>query len=216
MNALLRSAHALLALGAACLSATRADADKRDAGTCAAYASEAAQRSRLPTEIILRVMMTESRGNARATSSKGAMGCMQIMPATWSYMSSRYVLGSDSYDPRMNMIGGALYLAELAGRYGFPGAYSAYNAGPGRYERYAAGRASLPSETVAYTVRLAGTTPSPVETSAPLRWQNSVLFLIRGAPTVDRPAAAATGSDAARAWANSLFPLAGNNQPPEG
>src|SRR3546814_4117707 len=80
-------------------------------------------------------MHAESLGRPRAMSHKGAMGCMQIMPATWADLTRRHTLGGDPFDPRMNMIGGALYLAELARQFGFPGAYSAYNAGPGRYQR---------------------------------------------------------------------------------
>src|SRR3546814_7828697 len=61
----------------------------------------------------------------------------------------------------MNMIGGALYLAELARQFGFPGAYSAYNAGPGRYQRYVRRGVPLPSETVAYTAQITGGSPMP-------------------------------------------------------
>ena len=71
------------------------------------------------------------------------MGCMQIMPATWRYLTARYALGSDPWNARFNMIGGALYLAELARQFGFPGAYAAYNAGPGRYARHVRGTARL-------------------------------------------------------------------------
>src|SRR3546814_5021713 len=79
-------------------------------------------------------------------SPKGAMGCMQIMPATWRYLTGRHGLGDDPWDARFNMIGGALYLAEMARRFGFPGAYAAYNAGPERYARHVRGAASLRSE----------------------------------------------------------------------
>ncbi|WP_293977397.1 lytic transglycosylase domain-containing protein [Sphingomonas sp.] len=54
---------------------------------CAFHAPEAANRSGLPVDVVLRVMMAESGGNPRIVSSKGAMGCMQIMPATWSYLT---------------------------------------------------------------------------------------------------------------------------------
>src|SRR3546814_19550300 len=80
-------------------------------------------------------MHAESLGRPRAMSHKGAMGCMQIMPATWADLTRRHTLGGDPFDPRMNMIGGALYLAELARQFGFPGAYSAYNAVPSWEDR---------------------------------------------------------------------------------
>src|SRR3546814_21023949 len=89
---------------------------------CASHATEAALRSRLSEAAILRVMHVESRGRANAISPKGAMGCMQIMPATWRYLTGRHGLGDDPWDARFNMIGGALYLAEMARRFGFPGA----------------------------------------------------------------------------------------------
>lgn len=179
----------------------------RDRGTCAAHAAEASQRSGLRLDIVLRVMMAESGGNSRALSPKGAGGCMQIMPATWTYVSARYALGPDRFDPRMNMIGGALYLAELAARYGFPGAYAAYNAGPGRYERYVAGTAALPGETIAYTARIGRSAavgpPPPLEP----RWQEATLFLARSTrPIVRLEAARAATGDALRS-SNALFPL---------
>src|SRR3546814_20739607 len=81
----------------------------------------------------------------------------------------------------MNMIGGALYLAELARQFGFPGAYSAYNAGPGRYQRYVRRGVPLPSETVAYTAQITGGSPMParsvVAADKPTlpRWQEAGL-----------------------------------------
>src|SRR3546814_1888172 len=83
----------------------------------------------------------------------------------------------------MNMIGGALYLAELARQFGFPGAYSAYNAGPGRYQRYVRRGVPLPSETVAYTAQITGGSPMParsvVAADKPTlpRWQEAGLFM---------------------------------------
>ena len=80
------------------------------------------------------------------------------------------------------MIGGALYLAELARQFGFPGAYAAYNAGPARYARHVRGAASLPAETVAYMASLSGSAP-PLRADAQRgaapapRWQEAQLFL---------------------------------------
>lgn len=149
---------------------------------CASHASEAALRSRLSQTVILRVMHVESGGRANAISPKGAMGCMQIMPATWRYLTERHGLGADPWDPRFNMIGGALYLAEMARRFGFPGAYAAYNAGPERYARHVRGAASLPAETRAYMASLSGSAPAPMARGddarpATPRWQEAGLFL---------------------------------------
>ena len=177
--------------------------------SCAAHAPEAAARSGLSAEITLRVMRAESGGYPRALSTKGAMGCMQIMPTTWAYLSSRYALGSDPFNPRMNMIGGAMYLAELAARYGFPGAFAAYNAGPGRYERYTAGRAVLPMETIAYTARIGAVSARamPAGNSA-ARWQEAALFIARA--KVDQAAIAAKTADTpSPVRRDALFPFAG-------
>jgi hypothetical protein len=149
---------------------------------CASHAAEAARRSRISETVILRVMHVESRGRANAISPKGAMGCMQIMPATWRYLTGRHSLGADPWDPRFNMIGGALYLAEMARRFGFPGAYAAYNAGPERYARHVRGTASLPAETRAYMASLSGGAHTPRARGddarpARPRWQEAGLFL---------------------------------------
>src|SRR3546814_1101781 len=48
----------------------------------------------------LPILHAESRGNARAVSQAGAMGLMQIMPATWAMLSARHGLGADPFDVR--------------------------------------------------------------------------------------------------------------------
>ncbi|WP_245334858.1 lytic transglycosylase domain-containing protein [Bradyrhizobium mercantei] len=96
----------------------------------------------------------ESAGDVHARSPKGAMGLMQIMPATWAELRDRHNLGSDPYDPLDNILAGAAYLRELFDRYGSPGVFVAYNAGPSRYEEHLAG-GPLPDETQAYVAKLA-------------------------------------------------------------
>lgn len=215
MSGRLRLALAVLTTGTSALLPAPASAVLRDANACALHAPEAANRSGLPVDIVLRVMMAESGGNRRAVSPKGAIGCMQIMPGTWAYLSGRYSLGTNALDPRRNMIGGAMYLAELAARYGFPGAYSAYNAGPGRYERYAAGRAALPAETVAYTARIGRGGAAPTTSAAPApaqRWQEATLFLATRASSVESSVAPTDGLRATRVPVNVLFPLPANGE----
>ncbi|WP_163333825.1 lytic transglycosylase domain-containing protein, partial [Klebsiella aerogenes] len=58
------------------------------------------------------------------------------------------------YDPHDNILAGTAYLRELLDRYGSPGVFAAYNAGPSRYEEHLAG-GSLPDETRAYVAKLA-------------------------------------------------------------
>lgn len=171
-------------------------ASPRGASACTVHGPEAARRSGLPAEIILHVMRAESAGNPRAVSHKGAMGCMQIMPGTWVYLTRRYGLGSDPWDPRMNMIAGALYLAEMVARFGLPGAYSAYNAGPGRYQRHIANGVPLPRETIAYTARVTGAAPPPGAVQAAPRWQDASLFMARA--DMPRPVPARVGNDGDR------------------
>lgn len=120
----------------------------------AGHVSEAASRFGLPAHWIDAVMQAESRGNANATSVKGAMGLMQIMPQTWACLRVRYGLGANPYDQRDNVLAGAAYLRELYDRYGFDGFIAAYNAGPDRYESYLATGHALPAETVAYVARV--------------------------------------------------------------
>jgi len=204
---------ATVACAAAPLPAIAQPAGTPSAGRCIDHASEAASRARLSVDIVLRVMRAESGGRAGVVSPKGAMGCMQIMPATWAYLTRRYRLGDSAFDARMNMIGGALYLAELAARYGFPGAYSAYNAGPGRYERFVANGVALPAETIAYVARLSGNAPTRVAVPAAPRWQDAALFIARSEaqPSSTRDADNA-GDGAALRQADpapgGLFPLA--------
>lgn len=123
--------------------------------------AEASVRFAIPASWIASVMRVESAGVANLhgrpmTSRAGAMGLMQLMPATWSEMRVALGLGSDPFAPRDNILAGAGYLREMYDRFGYPGLFGAYNAGPQRYARYLAGAAKLPSETVVYLMKTAG------------------------------------------------------------
>lgn len=151
----------------------------------ATYITEAAQRFGVPETWIRAVMRVESAGDVRAISSAGAMGLMQVMPATWAELRVRHRLGGNPYDPRDNILAGAAYLREMHDRYGSPGFLAAYNAGPGRYEEYLAGR-PLPAETRAYVAALApvvggGELAGPVRVAAadPLAWTRAPLFVVQ-------------------------------------
>ncbi len=148
-----------------------------------AFIAEAAQRFGVPEAWIRAVMRAESAGDVRAISPAGAMGLMQIMPATWADLRVRHRLGGNPYDPRDNILAGAAYLREMHDRYGSPGFLAAYNAGPGRYDEYLAGR-PLPAETRAYVATLApvvggGELVGPVTVAAadPLAWTRAPLFV---------------------------------------
>ncbi len=110
-------------------------------------------------------MQAESAGDVHAVSPKGAMGLMQIMPATWAELRARHRLDDDPFKPRDNILAGTAYLREMLDRFGQKGFLAAYNAGPARYEEYLAKGRPLPRETVDYLRKLApmidGTAPAP-------------------------------------------------------
>jgi hypothetical protein len=72
------------------------------------------------------------------------------MPGTWALMRTRLNLGTNPHDPRDNIIAGTAYLRMMYDQFGYPGLFGAYNAEPGRYSAYLAGKSRLPSETTAY------------------------------------------------------------------
>jgi soluble lytic murein transglycosylase-like protein len=116
--------------------------------------AESSARFGLPVDLIRAVMAAESGGQVDAVSPKGAMGLMQVMPATWREMRAELGLGDDPFWPRDNILAGAGYLRSLRDRFGSPGDLAAYNAGPGRYQQHLDGAAPLPRETLAYVARV--------------------------------------------------------------
>ncbi len=92
-----------------------------------------AARHGLSADLVRAVIQVESGFNAHAVSSKGAMGLMQLMPAT-----ARALGLSDPFQPDDNIRGGVAYLAQLLARYHYDLqlGLAAYNAGPGSVERY--------------------------------------------------------------------------------
>lgn len=124
-------------------------------------ASEAADRFGLPVEWVLRVIDAESAGRTTLggepiTSHAGAMGLMQIMPATWASLRAQYRLGPDPHDPRDNIVAGTAYLKAMYDLFGYPGLFGAYNAGPGRYGDHVARGRPLPRETREYMAKIVG------------------------------------------------------------
>jgi soluble lytic murein transglycosylase-like protein len=123
---------------------------------------EAAQRFGIPHAWIRAVMHAESAGHthlngAPIRSKAGAMGLMQLMPATWTEMRQLHNLGIDPDNPRDNILAGTAYLRAMFDRFGYPGLFAAYNAGPARYLASLSGT-PLPKETRDY---LANVTRSP-------------------------------------------------------
>jgi soluble lytic murein transglycosylase-like protein len=121
--------------------------------------AEASARFGIPEEWISRVIKAESggqltRGGRPIVSSAGAMGLMQLMPGTWRDVRVRLGLGRDPFDPGDNILAGTFYLRAMYDRFGYPGLFAAYNAGPSRYTAFLSGSRPLPAETAAYVAAI--------------------------------------------------------------
>ena len=147
------------------------------------HVSEASRRFGLRTQLILAVIRVESANDPRAVSRAGAIGLMQIMPATWTDLRGRYHLGTDPFDPRDNIFAGTAYLREMYDLFGSPGFLAAYNAGPGRYADHLATGRPLPRETRTYVAKLAellSETALRQDSAAardPRNWRTAPLFI---------------------------------------
>ena len=82
-------------------------------------------------KLVRALIQVESAYHERARSPKGAMGLMQLMPAT-----ARQYAVADPYDPVSNIEAGIKHLAGLLQRLSVPLALAAYNAGEGAVERF--------------------------------------------------------------------------------
>ena len=119
----------------------------------------ASARFQIPETWIRQVMQAESAGrtelNGRMIVSRaGAMGLMQLMPATWLEMRAAHGLGADPFNPRDNILAGAAYLRAMHDRFGYPGLFGAYNAGPRRYAEHVQLGSRLPLETRVYLAKV--------------------------------------------------------------
>lgn len=108
----------------------------------------AANRYELDPELIRAIIAVESAFDPQAVSHKGAMGLMQLMPAT-----ARAFSVQDPFDIEQNVYAGSQFFAELMRKYGdIRLALAAYNAG----EPAVDARSQVPNypETRAYIDRV--------------------------------------------------------------
>jgi soluble lytic murein transglycosylase-like protein len=85
----------------------------------------------VPAKLVRAVIQIESAYHERARSPKGAMGLMQLMPAT-----ARQYAVADPYDPASNIEAGIKHLKSLLQRLPVALALAAYNAGEGAVQRF--------------------------------------------------------------------------------
>jgi soluble lytic murein transglycosylase-like protein len=112
--------------------------------------AESAERHAVSAPLAEAVAWQESRFHQQAVSPKGALGVMQLMPAT------ARTLGVDAADLRGNVDGGVIYLGQMLRRFegDLPRALAAYNAGPEAVVRY--GGVPPYAETKAYVQAVLG------------------------------------------------------------
>lgn len=131
--------------------------------------SDAALRNNVDPALAIEVAIAESGMNPGAVSSAGAIGIMQLMPAT----AAQY--GVDPAEPLENIEGGTAYLGDLLNQFGGNevAALAAYNWGPtnvqNAMQRWGQNwLAHAPGETQAYVGRILGNVSTQYQASGPL------------------------------------------------
>ena len=120
------------------------------AGQYDSIIEKAAISSSVEPNLLRAVIVVESGFNSHAVSKRGAIGLMQLMPATATRFGA-----ANPYDPRENVSAGARYLKFLLDRFGHDVrlALAAYNAGEQAVDRNG-GQIPPYAETMAYVPRV--------------------------------------------------------------
>lgn len=121
-----------------------------------AIIKEAAQKYPNVPEALIRAMIDqESKGVNGQTSTKGAQGLMQLMPATASMLGV-----TDPNDASQNIMGGTKYISQMISKYNgnIEQGLAAYNFGPGNYDLYLSSKQNLPQETQNFVSQVMGKT----------------------------------------------------------
>jgi len=122
--------------------------------------ADSARTSGVRPDLVKAVVQVESAFNPNARSPKGAMGLMQLMPATAEQFGVR-----NPFNPVENVRAGVAYLRQLLDRYqdNEELALAAYNAGPGAVDKH--GQTVPPyRETRNYVAQVNGITQRPIQT----------------------------------------------------
>jgi soluble lytic murein transglycosylase-like protein len=119
---------------------------------------QASRKHELPPGFVVAVIEVESRFDPYAVSPKGALGLMQVLPATGAPVAHRLGIAwrgpQTLFDPRANVRIGVAYLRELIDRYAdVRAALAAYNWGPGEIDARLRDGAALPAS---YAERVLG------------------------------------------------------------
>lgn len=106
-----------------------------------AYVEKYSEEYGVPKELVYAVIKTESGFDSSAVSSKGAIGLMQMMPATFEWLTNDilhdHLDKGMLYDPETNIKYGTYYLARLYNRFGdWDTALAAYNGGEGNVSEW--------------------------------------------------------------------------------
>lgn len=158
--------------GAATVRATKPLVPSAKSAKYEASISEHSLRMGVSADLVRAVIQVESAFNPTAVSTKGAMGLMQLMPATALELGV-----TNPFEPDQNIRGGVAYLKRLLVRYDHKVelALAAYNAGMGNVEKY--GDVPPFKETQSYVKRITGAAPA-APSHAIYKWME----LVNGKP----------------------------------